>query len=77
MSLMPTGTPCSGPIGCRSAALVERARLRHGMFGIEMDEGVHVAFERRDAFETGADIVLGRNRAARHLGGRLGRRQRC
>ncbi len=76
MSLIATGMPCSGPIGpALRAALVERARLREHMVAIEMDERFDLAVELRDAVETGAGILLGRNRAARDFRGSLGRGQ--
>ena len=42
-----------------AAALVERARLRQRFIRIEMREGVHLAVDGCDPFETGADIFLG------------------
>ena len=69
MSLIPTGTPCSGPMRPPSRLVaVERARLRQRMLGIEMGEGLHLAFDRRDAVEAGARVFLGRDRAARDCG---------
>ena len=46
------------------AALVEFARLGKRMLAVEMGEGLDLAVERFDAFEAGAGIVLGRDRAA-------------
>ena len=55
----------------RRLALVERARLRQRVFRIEMGEGLDVGLDRRDPVEAGAGIVLGRDGAARDLGGGL------
>ena len=75
---MPTGTPCSGPMRPPLGLVtVERARLRQRMLGIEMDEGLHVAFDRRDPVQAGARIVLGRHRAARDFGSGFGCGQCC
>ena len=49
-------------------ALVERARLRDGMVGIEMGEGADFRIDRGDTVEAGAGIFLGRDRAARDFG---------
>ena len=60
-----------------AAALVERARLRERVFRIEMRESMHLVVDRRDAFETGADIVLGGHFAAGDPLGGLDRGERC
>ena len=65
MSLMPTGTPCSGPmplpaLRASSAALAcASARSR-----IEKRPGLHLRLERGDAVEAGADQRLRRDLAA-------------
>ena len=54
-----------------AATLVERARLRERVVTVEMDEGVDLVVERRDAIEAGTDILGRRYRALRDLLGRL------
>ena len=56
--------------------LVERARLRQRMVGIEADERAHLALDRGDTVETGAGVILGGNHAAGHFGGGFGGGQR-
>ena len=64
MSLMPTGTPCSGPSGrALAAALVARARLRERMLRIEELPGLHLRLGLAHAREAGLDQLLGADRA--------------
>ena len=67
--------PPREPAPTLKRAAVERARLRKRMVGIEMREGQHVAFHRRDPVKTGADMLLGRESAARDLGRGFRRRE--
>ncbi len=77
MSLMPTGTPCSGPIALAvAAALVERAGLRQRIVRIEVGKGAHFVFDRSNAIEASAGILLRGNFAAGDLFGGFDRRQR-
>ena len=58
------------------AALIERARLREHVLAIEMGECLDLALDRVDARETGAGIVLGRDRTAGDFRRHLARGQR-
>ena len=58
-----------------AAPSVERARLCDDVLAIEMHEGVDFAVDGVDAVETGAGVVLGRERAPGHLGSGLARGQ--
>ena len=69
MSLMPTGTPCSGPmplpaLRASSAGL----GLRQRPLGIEERPGLHLRLERGDAVEAGADQRLRGDLAAGDVG---------
>jgi hypothetical protein len=54
---------------------VERARLGQCMLAIDVDEGLDIGLDRRDAPEAGARVLLGRQRAARDFGSNLRGRQ--
>ena len=59
MSLMPTGTPCSGPHGASLAPVeVARARLRERMLRIEELPGLHLGLGGADARQAGLDQLL-------------------
>ena len=64
MSLMPTGTPCSGPGGVPSRRSRSRAaRLRERMLGIEELPRLHLGLDLAHAREAGLDQLLGADRA--------------
>ena len=64
MSLMPTGTPCSGPMTARTPHCVGRARLGQREVGVEMRPGLHLRLALGDALEAGDDERLRRQIAA-------------
>ena len=73
MSLMPTGTPCSGPRS-RPARRFGFGRLGglHGGLAVETDEGVELRIERGDAVEQGFHELDRREILCRDRAGGLG-----
>ena len=77
MSLMPTGTPCSGPSRpAVPAMLVERLGLPQRVLAIEERPGLHLLVDLVDALEAVGDQFRGGDAALADVGRRIAERER-